>query len=735
MKLLDKLKKNKTREHESTVSKPTKNEKAKIFNRLIVEKKENSNKANLEAVSDDVKNQIKGSFVRSVGVKLFFTIILGVLICVIMMGQFAYNKSEQIIEEQAIVSGENTIEQLGINIDNKLKTYQDLSLTILIDQAFHVDLDLSIHSPDDIERLEAMRRLTTKLQNYLFSNEDITGVALIPMNEQLSTLTAGSSQITKINEIRQEEWFQQTIDLNGQLNWIDARATSFSHSGNTPSFGLARLLKNTLTNQADYVLFLDITTKGILDQINRVGATEGGELSIISSNHHYIAHMNREMTAQPINFDFQNLDSIASKKVNINGEDMLLIQTQLDTNGWYLFETKPVDVLVKEANVIREMTFIVALIAAGIAVLIAGFVIYNISLPLVKIRNLMVQGADGNLTIRAKATRRKDEIGQLATSFNLMMGKITDLANQTKNSAEAVLTTAEVLTESSHRTATSAKEIAIATEEIANGATSLAGEAERGNDITVTINEQMKSVLSANEEMKQSAFQVEQASEQGTSYMHELIAQTGKTEEMTRNMVEKVETLQESTQSIRQILDMLNAVTKQTNILSLNATIEAARAGAAGRGFMVVANEIRNLADQSTQSIDVVGNITEKIQQEINETVNVLTTAYPLFQEQVKSVHNANEIFVSVQSQMSSFIEKLEQVTNSVNHLEQTQNILNETMSNVSAVAEESSATSEEVASLSNEQLSVSDHLVVLSQQLNEMSKSLKDAISKFKVE
>lgn len=728
MKILEKFKKVKESNPDLTMSKPTK----KLRKRMEVVKE---NKDNNNGASKEVSHQLKGSFIRSVGAKLFATIILGVLSCVFMMGQFAYNKAEEIIEKQAIVSGESTIEQLGINIDNKLKTYQDLSLSIVVDKDFHTNLNLAVNSDDDVVRLQANRDVTSRLQNYIFSNEDISGIALIPLDPSLTTLIAGSSQITTINQMTQEPWFQETIELNGQLNWIDSKQTALSHTGTTPSFGLARVLKNIETNQSNYVLFFEIPITPILDQINRVGATEGGELSIISQSKNYTVHTNKDMIAQQIGFELDTLDSIASKKMKINNEEMLLIQTQLETSKWFLFETKPVDLLVKDAAVIREMTIIVSFIAAAIAVIIALFVIYNISLPLVRIRDLMVQGADGNLTIRAKSTKRRDEIGQLGTSFNLMMGKISDLANQTKNSAEAVLNTADVLTQSSQRTANSAREIAIATEEIANGATSLAHEAERGNDITVTINEQMKTVLNANEDMKLSAHKVEQASEQGTSYMHELIEQTGQTEEMTRNMVEKVETLQSSTQSIVQILDVLNTVTKQTNILSLNATIEAARAGAAGRGFMVVANEIRNLADQSTQSIDVVAQITEKIQTEINNTVSVLTEAYPLFKEQVVSVRNANEIFISVQSQMSQFVEKLDQVTQSVYHLEQTQNVLNETMSNVSAVAEESSATSEEVASLSNEQLSVSDNLVELSQQLNNMSQALKDSISKFKVE
>lgn len=734
MKILENIENSERSEQQSTVSNKEEKHTSNPFHLSKTKEKAKKVKNNLEEISDEMKQQLKGSFIHSVGVKLFVTIILGVLLCVILMGQFAYNKAEQIIEEQAIISGETAIEQLGINLDNKLLTYQDLTLSVLIDEGFHSDLESATYPKDDIEKLEAMRNITNKLQNYLFSNEDITGIALIPINDNLTTLTVGSSQVEKVNEIKQEPWFNETVKLSGQLKWLEPRPTSITHSGNAPSFAMARLLTNTSTSKADYVLLFDIRINSLQHSMERLGTPEGGEVAIIGPSFNYAIHHNTSLISQPIQFEFDKLDEVSSKNINLAGEEMLLIQSPLDTNGWFLFELIPVHTLTEDAAAIREMTVIISIVAIFIALLIALFVVINVSAPLVKIRDLLVQGADGNLKIRAQATKRKDEIGQLGRSFNLMMEKMSDLAIQTKYSAESVLNTAEVLTQASQRTASSAREIAVATEEIANGATSLAGEAERGNDITITINNQMQSVLLANEDMKLSATQVEQASLQGATFLNELMNQTTHTEELTRHMVEKVDTLSDSTKSIVQILDMLNAVNKQTNILSLNATIEAARAGSAGKGFMVVASEIRELADQSTKSIDIVGGITDKIQSEIKQTVNALTEVYPLFQQQVNSVKNANEIFEAVQIQMSKFIDKLDQVTQSVNHLERTQSILNETMSNVSAVAEQSSATSEEVASLSNEQLNVSDNLVTLSQQLSEMSQSLKESISKFKV-
>lgn len=149
---------------------------------------------------------------------------------------------------------------------------------------------------------------------------------------------------------------------------------------------------------------------------------------------------------------------------------------------------------------------------------------------------------------------------------------------------------------------------------------------------------------------------------------------------------------------------------------------------------MVVADEIRQLADQSKESIAVVAEITDTVMRDMNETVVVLSEVAPLFNQQMTSVQSTSNIFVSVQDQMQHFIARLNAVTVSMDSLSQSQKVLSDSMSNVSSIAEESSAASQEVASLSGEQQSVSDHLVELSLKLEDASLQLKEKLSKFSV-
>ncbi|WP_246318226.1 methyl-accepting chemotaxis protein [Paenibacillus taichungensis] len=693
-------------------------------------------KQNWKNVGGTTFTQIKkANPVKSVGVKLFLVFFVGIMFFVIGLGLLSYAKAKDTIEKNASRSNQETIEQTKQKMDIILERFVDTSTQIFFDPEMQSLLqkmsDKNLSAYDTFVNSSSINK---QLSNIAFTNKSMEAIYLVPTDETRSTMGTGSSS-SSMGDIRNESWYDELVQAGG-YRWLP---TEVKEDGSTPTFRIARSMKNLQGTTQSYVLIIELKLEVLEQQLKSLDLGEGAVLQLIAPDNKVVASTIADRTGKDTDLAFikelkeKSGSTNTEYTVDGNSTNMLASYSTMDTSDWKLIGMVPTSILVKDAKGILTLTLWMALIDAIIAILIGIWMVRMIARPMGKLKDLMQEGAKGNLKVRTPYSSQ-DEIGQLSAAFNLMMEQITKLVEQTNRSAQEVLDTASELSSASKKTAVSASEIAVATEEIAGGASSLATEAERGNELTDNISRQMESVVAANEQMGDSARHVEKSSQTGTQHLNQLMTKTQKTEEMIGALVNKVDSLKESTSSVLKVLDVMQNITKQTNILSLNATIEAARAGTAGRGFMVVANEVRQLAEQSRQSIDMVGDITDKIMTEMNETVDQLSAAYPLFKEQMDAVKDTNVIFASVQQQMGAFVESLSMVTGSIGDLNQSQGTLSEAMSNVSAVAEQSSATSQEVASLSSEQQNISNQLVNLSAKLENVSTELKDTLSRFTV-
>ncbi|CAI6078898.1 hypothetical protein PAECIP112173_02590 [Paenibacillus sp. JJ-100] len=689
-----------------------------------------------KALGGNTFRQIKkANPVKSVGVKLFLVFFTAIMVVVISLGLMSYSKAKNTIEANASRANQETMDQTKQKLDIILERFVDTSTQIFFDPEMQSLLQkMSAPNQAAYDTYINSSSINKQLSNIAFTNKSMEAIYLVPTDESKSVMGTGSNTST-LGGIRQEDWYKQLISQGG-YRWLP---TDLKEDGTAPTFKIARSMKNLQGTSQSYVLIIELKLEVLEDQLKSLDLGEGSALQLIAPDNRVVASSIPDRTGKETELafvkDLKEAAGSTTTEYDVDGKstNMLVVYSTLESSGWKLIGMIPTSMLVKDAEGILTMTLWMALAFAALAVVIGVWMVRMIARPLGKLKDLMQEGAKGNLKVRTPFSSQ-DEIGQLSAAFNTMMEQITKLVEQTNRSAQEVLDTATELSNASKKTAVSASEIAVATEEIAGGAGSLATEAERGNELTDNISRQMESVIAANEEMGDSARHVEKSSQTGTQHLNQLMTKTQKTEEMIGALVSKVDSLKESTSSVLKVLDVMQNITKQTNILSLNATIEAARAGTAGRGFMVVADEVRQLAAQSRQSIDMVGEITDKIMAEMNETVQALSDAYPLFKEQMDAVKDTNVIFASVEKQMGTFVERLGMVTGSIGELSKSQATLSEAMSNVSAVAEESSATSEEVASLSSEQQNISNQLVSLSGKLENVSSELKETLSRFTV-
>lgn len=698
-----------------------------------------------------IKKMLNGSLrqvkrvnpMKSVGVKLFLIFLSSIVVVVLFLGFLSFNKAKNTIKDNVAEANRQTIIQTSEKLDITLKQYENLALQLYFDTQMQATLTELSTAKNSYDSFVATDAISKKLSSQTTTDANIVAISLIPQDPKMAIISSGSSGFNE-DDLRDQEWFKKAVENSSTYEpyyTAEAKAaqnywfpTAVAGSGGK-NIAMVRTLKN-LGSNATYVVMLELKSSLLEEAFKSVQLGDGSRIQLVAPDGMVVASSQPEEDGQASALAFikdskQNNESKEAE--DENGKDILAVYNPMQKADWKLAGAVPTGELVQAATPILTTTFLAAGVAALLAILVGFWMVQLIAKPLARLKDLMLKGSEGDLSVRTEFVS-KDEIGQLSASFNLMMERITDLVAQTNDTAREVLETAGELGEASRKTAISAKEIAAATEEIAGGAGSLAQEAERGNELTDLIGTQMQSVIAANAEMDQAARGVGEASGQGATQLEELLEQTGRTGEMTSALVERVNNLKETVYSVIKVLDVMKNITQQTNILSLNATIEAARAGEAGRGFMVVAGEVRELADQSKQSIALVAGITDKIIAEMDETVVVLSEVAPLFKQQMASVKDTSEIFVSVKGQMEDFITSLESVTGAIDSLNHSQGVLSEAMGNVSAVAQQSSATSEEVASLSSEQQNVSDHLVSLSGKLESASTQLESKLSLFTI-
>lgn len=670
---------------------------------------------------------------KSVGARLFMIFFFATLAFVLCLGIVSYQMSKSTIKNIAKASNQQTVSQTAEKLDLVLKRYEDsLQQSLFGKEIQELVRQGSLAGTDARQQIIIKQKLVSALGSWAFSNPGVLGVYLIPEKDAMQSVTSGTKDDGFLEGAKKSEWFSESLD-SGRTLWMPDQAAPES-SGPTSLFRMVKSLSGSMGT--GYVVVADIKSSILGEELGKISLGEKSVVQLVSADQRLVAtsaaqgEPGYDRIWSAVKTD-QEQDSLQGE--DAVGKESLTVYSTLGTSGWKLLSVIPVGELTLDANKIMLTTYLSAVIVALIAIAIGFWMARTIAGPLIKMKTLMKEASKGNLKVRME-NRSRDEIGELSLSFNEMMEQITGLVDQTSKTALEVLETAKELGEASRKTATSAREIAAATEQIATGATDLAQEAERGNELTEQISGQMGHFALVNREMGDSALSVEESSKRGIDRLAELEAQTDLTGQKTAALTERVNGLKETASSVLDVLDVMHNITKQTNILSLNATIEAARAGAAGRGFMVVADEIRGLAEQTRQSIEMVAGIADGIMNEMNETVIALSEVTPLFGRQREAVKETNAIFYDVQDRMQAFIDRLDSVTASIERLAASQGVLSESMGNVSAVAQQSSATSEEVASLSGEQQNVSEMLVQLSNNLEQASTKLEQKLALFKM-
>jgi methyl-accepting chemotaxis protein len=421
-----------------------------------------------------------------------------------------------------------------------------------------------------------------------------------------------------------------------------------------------------------------------------------------------------------IRSSFQAYREAAKNVVELQQSVLTAIQQELDPRGRQLAEIggKITESLEQSASEVRlaaitaqERSMVMVLSLAGLATVLSVSIAFLTARGIVRPLNAVtarlkdIAEGEGDLTQRVDETRA-DELGELGRYFNIFAGKIQGLMKEIAGNSKSV--------------AAASTQIAASAEEMAAG---LKQQQEQTSQVSAAVEEMSQSVIEVAKKSSEASGAASDSGKQATgggSVVRDTIEQMQGIANQVSESAAAIGSLGKKSEQIGQIIGVINDIADQTNLLALNAAIEAARAGEHGRGFAVVADEVRKLAERTTQATEEVARSIREIQTETGTAVERISQGR---QQVTKGVELANSA--------GGALERIVASSQSLQSMVQS----------IAAAAEEQSAASEQIArsieqinAVTRESNEGASQAAQAAAQLSRQAESLQSMVGRFKI-
>lgn len=380
--------------------------------------------------------------------------------------------------------------------------------------------------------------------------------------------------------------------------------------------------------------------------------------------------------------------------------------------------------------VVIVITILVIVLSVVVALITANM----ISKPLKTVMDRMKLVAGGDLSSEPLEVTSKDEVGQLVVAANEMTKNTRDLLNQINIVSDSVSSHSEELTQTTNEVNAGSQQIATTMQELASGSETQANTATDLSSIMGSFTTKVQEAYENGDHIQQASNEVLEMADEGSQLMETSNQQMTKVNEIVLDAVEKVQGLDVQSQEISKLVSVIQDISAQTNLLALNAAIEAARAGEHGRGFAVVADEVRKLAEQVSVSVTDITGIVNSIQNESSIVAESLKDGYTEVEQGTSQIRTTGKTFDGINAAIIEMADNIKTVSTNLSDIVDNSEKMNASIEDIAAVSEESAAGVEQTSAASQQTSSSMEEVAGSSEQLAKLAQELNGLVQQFKL-
>jgi methyl-accepting chemotaxis protein len=540
--------------------------------------------------------------------------------------------------------------------------------------------------------------------------------ALLNVFEKMDDILDEKIQASiKRSDSQAYEKMQSSMELEININGLAKGLIGYIKT-HQPSYE-----NNVHTDQGDFKRFFEMYEGLNLSSQEKQWATELGRLFENDEN----------LIGEIIDLDKKREKGLAEfleirrEQDNVYDEIQALIHKDLDDT------VQAGHKAVQTAGAVALALFILSLVIGSGAAAIINRGISNPLRSVVSRINEIARTA-GDLTAKLRVSSR-DEVGDLATGFNRMLGGLKEMIVKITNNSQGVSASSQQLSAASQQTNASIQQVASTIQQLSRGAQTQAQRVEEIIQVMEQLNTSIAQTSQSNQEAASASTQANHSAQKGAEAVRETVSAINKIFDSATVTSEAVKKLSQRSEQIKEIVEVITNIADQTNLLALNAAIEAARAGEAGKGFAVVAEEVRKLAENSAESAS-------EIAQLIKETTGETETAVKNMDISAKEVSSGKEMIDKAGMALEEIMQSsqnvssmLQQISASSQQMSSGSKQVVKAVEDLAAFAEETSASSEQASASTQQMAATMQEMASSAQSLAQMSMDLNSLVAEFK--